>query len=155
LFNNAGYGATGFGIAGLDLQELDRVLAVHCHGPIRCVRAALPLLKKSTNPVIINVSSRFASVQDVVTETVPADAATYAYRIAKAAMNMFTACLAVELKSSGIRVLAVDPGKVNTRFGPTDADVQPLDAATAMVDLALRVTETGQFLHASGRKKRW
>ncbi len=37
LINNAGYGANGYGISGLDLQELEKVLAVHCYGPIRCV----------------------------------------------------------------------------------------------------------------------
>jgi NAD(P)-dependent dehydrogenase (short-subunit alcohol dehydrogenase family) len=155
LFNNAGHGATGYGIGNLDLQELDRVMAVHCHGPIRCVRACLPFLKKAPNPLIINISSRFASLEWVASEVVPADQATYCYRIAKAALNMFTSCLSVELKSQGVRVLSIDPGKVKTRFGPKDADVEPIDAARALVDIAENRNETGMFLHASGEKMPW
>ncbi len=155
LINNAGFGATGYGIAGLIYEELDDVLAVSCYGPIRCVRACLPFLRASSQAVVLNMSSRFGSVEWVANGVVPHDQATYPYRIAKAALNMFTSCLAVELRSEGIRVLAVDPGKVKTRFGPTDADTEPADAASAIVDLAEGDSDTGLFLHASGEKLPW
>lgn len=155
LVNNAGFGATGYGVEGLKYEELDRVLAVHCYGPIRCVRACLPFIRNSENGMILNISSRFASLEWVASQEVPGDEATYPYRIGKAALNMFTSCLAVELESSGIRVLAIDPGKVKTRFGPKDADTEPADAAKAIIDLAENNTKTGQFLHASGDKLPW
>lgn len=155
LINNAGYGATGYGINGLDLKELDSVMAVSCYGPIRCVRACLPFLRTSQKATIINMSSRFASLEWVASGTVPHEQATYPYRIAKAAMNMFTSCLSIELKGSGIKVLSVDPGKVKTRFGPKDADVEPADAARAIVDLAENTVDTGIFVHASGEKLPW
>lgn len=155
LINNAGYGATGYGIEGINLEELDRVLAVHCHGPIRCVRACLPFLRNSADASIINISSRFGSVEWVASGTVPHDQATYCYRIAKAAMNMFTSCLSVELKGEGIRVLSVDPGKVKTRFGPKDADTEPDEAARSIIDLVERNSDTGLFLKASGEKLPW
>jgi NAD(P)-dependent dehydrogenase (short-subunit alcohol dehydrogenase family) len=155
LINNAGFGATGYGITGLDFKELDNVLAVSCYGPIRCVRACLPFMKASSRATIINMSSRFASLEWVASGAVPHEQATYPYRIAKAAMNMFTSCLSIELKGSGIRVLSVDPGKVKTRFGPRDADVEPADAAKAIVDLAEKNVDTGIFVHASGEKLPW
>jgi NAD(P)-dependent dehydrogenase (short-subunit alcohol dehydrogenase family) len=155
LINNAGFGATCYGIEGLKYKELDDVLAVSCYGPIRCVRACLPLLRKSSSAVVINMSSRFGSLEWVASGMVPHDEATYAYRIGKAALNMFTSCLAVELRAQGIRVLAVDPGKVKTRFGPKDADIEAADAACAIVELAENSAETGLFVHASGEKLPW
>jgi NAD(P)-dependent dehydrogenase (short-subunit alcohol dehydrogenase family) len=155
LINNAGFGASGYGISGLDLQELERVLAVHCYGPIRCVRACLPFLRKAQDAVVVNVSSRFGSLEWVANGTVPAEGATYPYRIGKAAMNMFTSCLSVELQADKIRVLAVDPGKVKTRFGPKDADTEPEAAARAIVELAETNSETGVFVRASGERLPW
>lgn len=155
LINNAGYGASSYGIDGLNYDELDDLINVHCYGSIRCVRACIPFLRESSRGVIVNISSRFGSVDWVANGIVPHDQATYPYRIAKAALNMFTSCLAVELRAEGIRVLAVDPGKVKTRFGPKDADMEPQDSATAIVDLAEKNAATGMFLHASGDKLPW
>lgn len=155
LINNAGFGATGYGIDGLVYSELDKVLAVSCYGPIRCVRAALPSLRKSDNATIINMSSRFASLEWVVTGTVPHKEATYPYRIGKAALNMLTSCLAVELAEENMRVFSVDPGKVKTRFGPKDADTEPREAARAIVDLVENSSTTATFVHASGEKVPW
>ena len=155
LVNNAGFGASAYGVEGMRYEELDRVLAVSCYGPIRCVRACLPYLRKSTSASIMNISSRFGSVEWVASGTVPHDQATYPYRIGKAALNMFTSCLSMELKSESIRVLSIDPGKVKTRFGPNDADTEASEAASAIVDLALNNESTGMFLHASGEKLPW
>lgn len=155
LVNNAGFGASAYGVEGMRYDELDRVLAVSCYGPIRCVRACLPYLRRSGRAAIMNISSRFGSVEWVATGTVPHDQATYPYRIGKAALNMFTSCLSMELKSENIRVLSIDPGKVKTRFGPNDADTEASDAARSIVDLALNNRSTGMFLHASGEKLPW
>lgn len=155
LINNAGYGATGYGIEGLQVQELDRVMAVHLHGPIRCVKACLPFLRNSSDATIINISSRFASLEDVSTGAVPHDQATYPYRIAKASLNMLTSCLSIELAKEGIRVLSIDPGKVKTRFGPIDADTEPAAAAKAIVELVEKNNHPGLFLRASGDKVPW
>lgn len=155
LINNAGFGATGYGISGLDYKELDDVLSVHCHGPIRCVRACLPFLRASSRAVVVNISSRFGSIEWVSSCKLGPNQSSYPYRIGKAALNMLTSCLAVELKDDGIRVLSVDPGKVKTRFGPKDADTEPADAARAILDLVAGSRETAQFVRASGEKLPW
>lgn len=156
LINNAGYGATAYGIEGLNYEELDATLAVHCYGPIRCVRATLPFLRKSQDAAIVNISSRFGSLEWVAQKVVPADQATYAYRIAKAALNMLTSCLSAELSNENIRVLSIDPGKVKTRFGPRDADVEPSHAAEAIAQTVENNTHTATFVHAvSGERVPW
>lgn len=156
LINNAGFGASAYGIEQLKYEELDALFAVHCYGPIRCIKACLPFLRASQNATIVNVSSRFGSLEWVATKTVPPDQATYAYRIAKAAMNMLTSCLAVELDGENIHVVSVDPGKVKTRFGPKDADVEPLDAAISIVDVIEKRSKTATFVQAaSGETVPW
>lgn len=155
LINNAGFSAKNKGIEGLSFQELDAVISVHCHAPARCVRACLPLLRKSDHAVILNISSRFGSAQLVATEAVPNEVTTYPYRIAKAAMNMLTACLSVELRGENIRVLSVHPGAVKTAFAAKDADTEPEDAAKNIVNLAENGSESGIFTHASGGTLPW
>lgn len=155
LINNAGHGANGFGIEGLDIGELEKLFSVHCFGPIRCVKACLPYLRKAENAAVVNISSRFGSVEWVSTGAVPNDQSTYSYRIAKASLNMFTCCLADELAKDNVRVISVDPGKVKTRFGPVDADTEPKESARAILDLIETNHETGIFLHAKGEKLPW
>ena len=92
LINNAGFGASGYGIENLKFDELDRVLAVHCYGPIRCVRGCLPFLRKSSAASMMNVSSRFGSVEWVATGTVPHDQATYAYGSLIKTDSLFAMC---------------------------------------------------------------
>lgn len=155
LINNAGYGASSYGIEGLKFDELESVLSVHLYGAIRCVRAALPYLKEAAPAVVLNISSRFASSCWVAEKVLSPAEATYAYRIAKASMNMLSACLAAEFDPEQIRVLAVDPGKVKTRFGPKDADMEPDAAAAAILELASKNTGTGLFVNSAGEQLPW
>ena len=153
LINNAGFGATAYGIEALNYQELDAMLAVYCYSPIRCVKACLPLLRQSQSASIVNISSRFGSVEWVATGTVPPSESTYPYRIAKAAMNMLTACLSVELENENIRALSIHPGKVKTRFGPHDADLDPESVAQSVLDLIEKKSNANLFVNASSGEK--
>ena len=153
LINNAGFGASVYGIEALDFQELDKMLAVHCYGPIRCVKACLPLLRMSPSASIVNISSRFGSVEWVANGVVLPNDSTYPYRIAKAAMNMLTACLKVELENENISALSVHPGKIKTRFGPHDADTEPETVARSILDLVEKKSNTNLFVNASSGEK--
>lgn len=155
LINCAGGGATKFGIEELDLSELMKVLNVHCFGSIRMSKACLPFLKTAKG-TILNISSRYGSVAWVARNEVPNAESTYSYRIAKAALNMLTACLSSELESSGVRALSIDPGKLKTKFAPKDADKTPQTAAAEILDtLEKRRAETGLFINASGEQIPW
>ncbi|KAL6246348.1 hypothetical protein RBB50_006584 [Rhinocladiella similis] len=77
----------------------------------------LPLLKKSADPRIINVSSGLGSV----TEKSDPGSQYYAvpgepYRMSKAAMNMAAACMYASYKSWGCKVWSFDPGFVVTNL---------------------------------------
>ncbi|PZU50248.1 MAG: NAD(P)-dependent oxidoreductase [Sphingomonas sp.] len=115
LVNNAGIA----GFAPLDhpdYEELwERILRVNATGEMRLIRAALPLLRRSEYPRIVNIAS---------TEALGATAMDSAYCAAKAAVTGLTRALAVELGKEGITVNCICPGPIDT--GMT-ADVPDAD----------------------------
>ena len=85
---------------GLSLEEWDRVFAVNVRGMFQVTRAALPLLKKGTNPCIVNT----ASIVGLRPGPQPLP-----YAASKAAVVNLTKTLALNLGPE-IRVNAVAPG---------------------------------------------
>ncbi|SYZ72638.1 conserved hypothetical protein [Candidatus Zixiibacteriota bacterium] len=131
LINNAGNIRKNRGIEKADPNDLLDIFNVHGAGAARCVRAALPFLKKSPRAVIVNISSRFGSISHVLETEWDF---VYAYCMAKCAQNMLTACLHQELKKFNIKVLAVHPGRLKTSVAPADADTEPQVAAEKLYE---------------------
>jgi NAD(P)-dependent dehydrogenase (short-subunit alcohol dehydrogenase family) len=67
-----------------------------------------------------------------------------AYKISKAALNMYMRTLALRL-SDGPIVSAVHPGWVRTQMGGEEADISPEEAAEGVYQFALSTPETGGF----------
>lgn len=132
LVNNAGNIVKTPGVLGMTPAELVDHFEVHCAGAFRCVKAAFPFLARADDPLVVNISSRRGSFS--FTRLEPVVGRAYAYRIAKCAQNMLTACLDDELKGSGIRVLAVHPGRLRTEVAAADADTDPGVAAARLAD---------------------
>ena len=84
-----------------------RVLDVNLTGALRVTQAALPLLRQSSSPAIVNTLSTQAFFG------VPKSAA---YATAKGGLMMLTRSMAVDFGSEGIRVNAVAPGFIDTRM---------------------------------------
>jgi 3-oxoacyl-[acyl-carrier protein] reductase len=105
LVNNAGIAA----IARLDDERYEdiwaRVLAINLTAHQRLVRAALPFLRKSKAPRIVNIAS---------TEALGATPQDSAYAAAKAGVAGLTRALAVDLGPEGITVNCICPGPINT-----------------------------------------
>jgi 3-oxoacyl-[acyl-carrier protein] reductase len=87
-------------------RSLDVLLTAH----IRTIRAALPHLRRSTSPRIINIAS---------TEALGATARNSPYNAAKTGVVGLTRGLAVELGREGITVNCICPGPIRT--GMTEA----------------------------------
>lgn len=105
LVNNAGISRPG-PIDGTDyMAAWELSLAVMLTAHVRTVRAALPYLRKSSAPRIINIAS---------TEALGATKYNSAYSAAKSGVTGLTRALAVELGSEAITVNCVCPGPVNT-----------------------------------------
>ena len=73
--------------------------------------------------MVVNVSSRLASLARVAAGEFDALRISYAMRISKAALNMATVCLARELSADAIAVHCIHPGRIRTRMASADADI--------------------------------
>lgn len=109
VVNNAGI-STVSAIDGDGYDALwDRGIAVLLTAQQRIIRAALPYLRKSKCPRIVNIAS---------TEALGATALHSPYSAAKAGVTGLTRSLAVELGCEGITVNCICPGPITT--GMTD-----------------------------------
>ena len=105
LINNAGITGASVGIEEVDGPVLTEVLDTNTDSVARTTHAFLPLLRRSANPVIVNVSSGLGSF-DVradpsrIEHSVP----SLAYSASKAAMNMLTAVYAQFLPDVRVNV---------------------------------------------------
>lgn len=157
LVNNAGAMATGAVLADVDPADILRLVDLHCNGALRCTRAALPALKRSSRAVVVNVSSRLGSTTRVAGGEFDGLRISYAMRVSKAALNMATACLARELAGDGIGVHAVHPGRIRTRMASADADVDAPAAAAKLLAwvAALPGDATGAYWDTNGNRLPW
>src|ERR1700756_1425911 len=114
LVNNAGIGA-GIGAAGVPAETARAVFDTNVVGVVRVTQAALPLLRKSDNPVVVNISSALGSFWAVTNPERPqSHAAFVVYGASKAAVSMLTVQYAKALPE--IKVNAVEPGFTATDF---------------------------------------
>jgi NAD(P)-dependent dehydrogenase (short-subunit alcohol dehydrogenase family) len=134
-------------IADLPLAHLRSAFETNVIGCARVIRAFLPLLRGSNRPRILNVSSGLGSISS------RDDASYYAYATSKAALNMLTRSIALELISEGITTVTISPGWVRTDMGGLDAPLSPKESAHSLVHAIRTVGPelNGQFLERSGK----
>jgi len=128
-------GAAAFGpVAGAKPADWDGMLAVNLRAAMVCCHAVLPTMQRQHRGTIINVGSIAGK------RAIPGGAA---YAATKAGLAAFSAVLAEELRSDGIRVGIIVPGAVDTPLwdaipgGPDRARMlRPEDVARAVVLMA-------------------
>jgi len=111
-----------------DMRLVEQSMDVNLYGPMRVVKHFLPLMRKASKGFIMNISSEAGSFHR-------AYGRDYAYSLSKAALNLFTQRLYVDLKETGIRALAVHPGWMRTDMGGPHAHLDPRESAEAIMDL--------------------
>jgi 2-keto-3-deoxy-L-fuconate dehydrogenase len=104
VVNNAGIGAQGTVEDNSD-DEWHRVFDVNVVGMVRVARAALPHLRRSAHPAIVNTCSVAA------TAGLPQRAL---YSASKGAVQSLTMAMSADLARDGVRVNCVNPGTVDT-----------------------------------------
>jgi 2-keto-3-deoxy-L-fuconate dehydrogenase len=104
LVNNAGIGAQGT-IEDNEDDEWRRVLNVNLLGVVRVSRAALPHLRRSPSPAIVNVSS-IAATAGLAQRAL--------YSASKGAVLALTRAMAADHVREGIRVNCASPGTAAT-----------------------------------------
>ena len=103
LVNNAGIAGPTGKVEEINPEDWDRCVDVCLTGQFNCVRLAVPMLKESANPSIVNLSSVSGRLGFRLRTP---------YAAAKWGVIGFTKSLAIELGGHGIRVNAVLPGLV-------------------------------------------
>jgi len=144
----------------VDPARLQAVFAVNAFGPLLVAKHFIELLRHEERAVFANLSARVGSVGDNRL------GGWYAYRASKAAQNMFTRNLAVELgrRAPNVVCLALHPGTVDTDLSrPFQANVPAerlFDAQRAarqllgVIDSSSR-EDSGRFLAWDGREIPW
>lgn len=108
VINNAGIGGARKPVAEFTDEEWRVVHAVNVDGPFYLIRAALPHLRKSQGPSILNVVT--TSVKTGLPLRTP-------YVTSKAALLAMSQTLARELGPEGIRVNSILPGAIENERG--------------------------------------
>jgi short-subunit dehydrogenase len=106
LVNNAGFGTHGH-FVDIDGAREAEVVRLNCEAVITLTHAFLPGMLERRTGGIITVAST-AGMQPLPYETT--------YSASKAFARTFSDALSAELRGSGVRVLAVNPGPVPTEF---------------------------------------
>lgn len=147
-------------LADVRLENLERSFRVNAFGPLLVARAFHGLLTHGEHAVLANMSARVGSIGDNRL------GGWYAYRGAKAAQNMFTRGLAVELgrKSPALVCVAMHPGTTDTALSePFQARVPEgrlftttytVTRLLAVID-GLGAEDSGSFLAWDGQAIPW
>lgn len=107
LINNAGVSSL---VATL-IDGLQKCMTTNVHGSARVTELFLPLLKKSSAPRLIFITSGIGSIIDRSdTSSLYSHIKEPGYRASKAALNMLMAYYWHELAGDGFKVFSVCPG---------------------------------------------
>jgi short-subunit dehydrogenase len=106
LVNNAGIPKRRH-VSKLDAETVEQVMTINYLSPVRLTLALLPGMLERSSGRIINVSSVAAVLSS------PGEAA---YDGSKAALSAFSEAMAIDLWESGVKVLVVYPGVVDTEL---------------------------------------
>jgi len=141
LVNNAGIsGETGPGWiqdpTALDLDLVRRVVETNVIGVIRVTNAMLPLLRRSTSPRIVNVSSSVASLTRQADPDIEIGPVMAAYSPSKSFLNAVTVQYARQLADTNILINAACPGLVATDFTGLQGPRTPEQGAVTAIRLA-------------------
>jgi NAD(P)-dependent dehydrogenase (short-subunit alcohol dehydrogenase family) len=106
LVNNAGYGLTG-AVEDVDDDEARKILETMVLAPMRLARLALPGMREARQGRIVNISSIMGLITPPLTGW---------YTASKHAVEALSDALRVEVASSGVRVVLVEPGGFKTNI---------------------------------------
>jgi NAD(P)-dependent dehydrogenase (short-subunit alcohol dehydrogenase family) len=174
LVNNA---AVALMSGGTERERLQNSFDINATGPYLLTKALIPLLRKSDNPRIINISSGAGSLgRRLFAESPMYKIQGIPYRASKIAFNMISACLYVEFglgvqqtdgveaaddaspegSKKNMKVFAYDPGFTASNLGPYNKVEMGArtaeDTVKSIMDVVdgKRDEEAGKFIHNTG-----
>lgn len=158
LLNNAGlYGGSWDNAShrqshdSMDYDLWEQIMRVNVLAPFQMVQVLRANLSASERKLVINMSSDLGSIAN------NAQGQSYAYRSSKAALNMVTKGLSVELANQGFTVISMAPGWTQTDLGGTSAQwpVAESVANQLKVIAGLTAQDNGRFVNLLGNNVPW
>jgi len=152
LINNAGIiGPRGQSIGNIDYEAWAEVLAVNTMGPMRVSEAFVEHVARSHRKLIVTLTSGMGSIGDNTS------GGSIVYRSSKAAVNMVTRSLAIDLAPRGITCVVVNPGWVRTDMGGPSGRLEPAESVNALRRLiaTLGPEQSGKFFNHTGHEYPW
>jgi NAD(P)-dependent dehydrogenase (short-subunit alcohol dehydrogenase family) len=147
VINNAGVGGGNRqSLRDLDFAEALRTYNVDALGALRVSLALLPHVRRGQVKKLVHVTSGLGSIGD------NKSGGHYAYRMAKAALNMMAKNLAMDLRGDGITSIVINPGWVQTDMGGSHAAITPSESVRGMLRVieSASLADTGAFLDWNG-----
>ncbi|HWT34396.1 MAG TPA: SDR family NAD(P)-dependent oxidoreductase [Microbacterium sp.] len=143
LVNNAGIAKRGGGTTeALDGPSVLEVFDTNAVGIVRVTEAALPLLKRSGSPVVVNVSSALGSFWATHEPTRPASRfVSLVYGASKAAVSMLT--VQYSRAHPDVKFNAVEPGITATELGGGDPGSHPGRPASESAQVVAKLAMIG------------
>lgn len=141
LINNAGILNDWSGsILDVEPSLVQDTISSNICGPLYLIQNFKDLLKKSSNGIIVNISSVLGQLENM-------GSGMPSYRISKCALNAITKVTSEELKAFNIKVNSIHPGWVRTDMGGSEASLSIDEAVPGLVWAATldRDGPTGKF----------
>lgn len=135
LINNAGAGYFGK-IDELSPENWHEMINTNLNGMFYLTSAIVPHMKRNT------ISSHIVNIGSVLSKTGSPERTGYC--ASKFGVQGFTEALGKELRNEGIKVTAINPGSINTKFFE-ESGVEPHDNMLdpkAIADLLIHILET-------------
>jgi NAD(P)-dependent dehydrogenase (short-subunit alcohol dehydrogenase family) len=153
LMNNAGvYPDDDFkGFGHTDYAKWMHAFQVNTMAPLKMAEAFVRQVAKSEKKIIATISSKMGSVDDNTS------GGAYLYRTSKAAVNMVTKSLALDLKPQGITAVVFNPGWVLTDMGGPNAMIPVEQSVSGLRKVIARLTQadSGKFFNYDGAEIAW
>lgn len=117
------------------VELMSHTLATNALGTLRVLRAFLPLLQRSSAPVVVNLSSGLASISGLADPASPTHFYPgISYPASKAIVNVITVQLAKQYP--WLRINAVEPGFTNTALNGHTGTQTVAEGAEIIVQMA-------------------
>lgn len=135
----------------LELRDVAETYEVNAIGSLRVSVALLPHVRRGTAKKLVHLTSGMGSISDNTS------GGYYAYRMSKAALNMMSRTLAVDLEPEGIASYVINPGWVQTDMGGAGAPTPVADSVRGILREIDRATlaDSGEFLNWKGNRYAW
>lgn len=148
LINNAGILPNSNAIGEVSIDEAKKVFDTNFFGPAMLIKALLPLLKKSGDARIINLSSGMGAFNE-------SNGGHFAYRTSKTALNGLTSVVAHDLANTSIKINSMCPGWVKTDMGGESAPRTVAQGADTAVWLATGESVGSGKFYRNRREIKW